>query len=161
MALDHSEGLENPAAKWTVVVTMIALVVLIAVSIWAAFSIRLDTFARIDAGTDRIHIRGTETKFVGHATGNYAGREVLIEGLPTIEQLEELPIAWRALCVVRDDPRTDWSQADPMMKVHLHSEEMKVACRPFEGLEVEGQVVPEAPAKPSLLSGSRKSPGGL
>ena len=161
MALDHSEGLDNPAAKWTVVVTMVALVVLIGVSIWAAFSIRLDTFARIDEGTDRIHIRGTETKFVGYATGTYAGREVLIEGLPTIEQLEELPIAWRALCVVRDDPRTDWSKSDPMMKVHLHSEEMKVACRPFEGLEVEGQVVPEAAPQPSLLNRPEKSPGDL
>jgi hypothetical protein len=96
--IDHPEGLENPVAKWTVVATMVALVLLIGISIWAAFSIRLDTFARIDEGTDRIHIRGTETKFVGYATARYAGRDVLIEGLPTIEQLQELPLAWRALC---------------------------------------------------------------
>ena len=81
MSLDHSEGLDNPAAKWTVVVTMVALVLLIGISIWAAFSIRLDTFARIDEGSERIHIRGTETKFIGHATGSYSGHEVLIEGL--------------------------------------------------------------------------------
>ena len=62
MPIDHPEGLENPVAKWTVVATMVALVLLIGISIWAAFSIRLDTFARIDEGTDRIHIRGTETK---------------------------------------------------------------------------------------------------
>lgn len=162
MPLDHSEGLENPAAKWTVVATMVALVLLIGLSIWAAFSIRLDTFARIDAGTDRIHIRGTETKFVGFAKGRYAGREVLVEGLPTIEQLEELPIAWRALCVVRDDPRTDWSKADPMMKVHLHSDKMKEACRPFEGLEVEGQIVPkEAPPQTSMLPAVEDLPGDL
>lgn len=161
MSLDHSEGLDNPVAKWTVVVTMVALVLLIAISIWAAFSIRLDTFARIDEGTDRIHIRGTETKFVGYATGTYSGREVLIEGLPTIDQLQELPIAWRALCVVRDDPRTDWSEADPMMKVHLHSEEMKEACRPFEGLEVDGQVVPEEAPQPSLLPEVENMPGDL
>lgn len=161
MPLDHSEGLDNPVAKWTVVATMVALVVLIGLSIWAAVSIRLDAFARIDEGTDRIHIRGTETKFVGHAMGIYAGREVLIEGLPMINKLEELPIAWRALCVVRDDPRTDWSKADPMMKVHLHSEEMNEACRPFEGLEVEGQVVPEKAPEPSLLPEVEKMPGDL
>ncbi len=161
MSLDHSEGLDNPAAKWTVVVTMVALVLLIGISIWAAFSIRLDTFARIEEGSERIHIRGTETKFIGHATGSYSGHEVLIEGLPTIEQLQELPIAWRALCVVRDDPHTDWSTADPMMKVHLHSDEMNEACRPFEGLEVDGQLVPEKAPEPSLLPGATGLPGSL
>ena len=29
-------------------------------------------------------------KFIGHATGSYSGHEVLIEGLPTIEQLQEV-----------------------------------------------------------------------
>lgn len=161
MPLDHSEGLENPVAQWTVVATMIALVLLIGISIWAAFSIRLDAFARIDAGTGRIHIRGSETKFVGYATGTYAGRDVLIEGLPTIDQLQELPIAWRALCIVRDDPRTDWSKADPMMKVHLHSEEMKETCRPFEGLEVDGQVVPKEAPETSLRQVVEELPGDL
>lgn len=161
MPIDHPEGLENPVAKWTVVATMVALVLLIGISIWAAFSIRLDTFARIDEGTDRIHIRGTETKFVGYATARYAGRDVLIEGLPTIEQLQELPLAWRALCVVRDYPRTDWTKADPMLKVHLHSDEMNEACRPFEGLEVDGQLVPEETPTPSLLPAVEDLPGGL
>ena len=151
MPIDHPEGLENPVAKWTVVATMVALVLLIGISIWAAFSIRLDTFARIDEGTE----------FVGYATARYAGRDVLIEGLPTIEQLQELPLAWRALCVVRDDPRTDWTKADPMLKVHLHSDEMNEACRPFEGLEVDGQLVPEETPTPSLLPAVEDLPGGL
>ena len=152
--IEHPEGLDNPLAKRTVVATMAALVILIALSIWAAFAIRLDTFARIDQGTERIHIRGTEAKFIGHAEGHYAGHEVLIEGLPGVHQLEELPIAWRALCVVRHDPRTDWSTADPMMKAHLMSDEMNEACRPFEGLEVEGQRVPVArPVGPAAAIG--------
>ena len=133
---DESEGLDNPVAKWTVIATMAALVLTLVVSTALAFSVSLDSFTRVDPGSDRIHIRGVETKFVGFATGEYAGRPVLIEGLPGTDQLEELPIAWRALCMVRDDPATDWSNANPMMKVHLHSDEMNEACRPFEGLEV-------------------------
>ena len=78
----------------------------------------------------------------------------MIEGLPGVHQLEELPIAWRALCVVRHDPQTDWSTADPMMKAHLMSDEMNEACRPFEGLEVEGQRVPVArPVGPAAAIG--------
>lgn len=136
MSMDQSEGLDNPIARRTVIVTMIALVAILAAALWLAVSVRLDTFVRIDGENDRIHIRGTELDFVGFATGTYAGRDVLIEGLPSTVQVEEMPIAWRALCAVRDDPRTDWSEASPMLQVHLHSDEMEEACRPFEGLEV-------------------------
>ena len=141
MNLDESEGLDNPVAKWTVIATMSALVILLAVATWLALAVKLDTVTEVEGESGKIHIRGSETKFVGHATGNYSGREVLIEGLPTTEQLEELPLAWRALCVVRGDPRTDWSKANPMLKVHLHSDEMNEACRPFEGLEIDGSAI--------------------
>ena len=162
MSMDQSEGLENPVAKWTVIVTMAALVLMLVVATWLALSVRLDSYTRIDEDSGRIHIRGSETDFVGYATARYGGREVLIEGLPSTEQLKELPIAWRALCVVRDDPATDWSKANPMLEVHLHSEEMTEACRPFEGLEVEGKVVPENAPEPGLLSGAEEEmPGGL
>ena len=136
MTSDEAEGLDNPIAKWTVIATMAALVLVLAVSTWLAFSVSLDSYTRIDKDGERIHIRGVETEFVGYATGKYAGHPVLIEGLPGTDQLKELPIAWRALCMVRDDPRTDWSHANPMLKVHLHSNEMGAACRPFEGLEI-------------------------
>ena len=63
--------------------------------------------------------------------------------------------------VLRDDPRTDWSKADPMLKVHLHSDDMNEACRPFEGLEVDGQLVPEETPTPSLLPAVEDLPGGL
>ena len=161
MSMDQSEGLDNPVAKWTVIVTMAGLVAMLVIAVWLAISVRLDTYARVDEGSDRIHIRGTETEFVGYATGTYAGRDVLIEGLPSTAQLKELPIAWRAVCVIRDDPRTDWSEADPMMKVHLHSDEMTEACRPFEGLEVEGKVVPETEPEPTLLETAEGVPGDL
>ena len=158
MRIDESGGLDNPVAKWTIIATMAALVLTLAVSAWLAFSISLDTFTRVEKNSGQIHIRGSEMKFVGHATGTYAGHDVLIEGLPSAEQLKDLPIAWRALCIVRDDPATDWSKAEPMLRVHLHSTEMDEACRPFEGLEVEGSpVVPVSPATPfgeGLGSGS-------
>ena len=151
MSLDQSEGLDNPVAKWTVIVTMTALVVLLAVATWLAFAVKLDTVTEVEGKSGRIHIRGSETKFVGYAKGVYSDREVLIEGLPSTEQLTELPLAWRALCVVRDDPRTDWSKANPMLKVHLHSNEMNEACRPFEGLEIEGSpVVPDTGPSPGI-----------
>lgn len=150
MSLDESEGLDNPVAKWTVIATMAALVIMLAVSSWLAFSVSLDTVTKVEKN-GQIHIRGSETKFVGYAKGVYSGHEVLIEGLPGTEQLQELPLAWRALCVVRDDPRTDWSKANPMLKVHLHSDEMNEACRPFEGLEIDGSPpVPETGPSPSL-----------
>ncbi|QZD90239.1 hypothetical protein K3148_02200 [Qipengyuania aurantiaca] len=137
MSIDDSEGLDNPVAKWTVIATMTALVLVLAISAWLAFSVSLDMFARVE-DDGQIHIRGSETQFVGFAKGTYSGHEVLIEGLPGTEQIQEFPLVWRALCVVRDDPRTDWSEANPMLKVHLHSEEMDETCRPFEGLEIEG-----------------------
>ena len=145
MSLDESEGLDNPIAKWTVIATMTALVIMLGVASWLAFAVKLETVTEVEEGSRQIHIRGSEMKFVGFAKGTYSGHDVLIEGLPSTEQLEELPLAWRALCVVRDDPRTDWSNANPMLKVHLHSDEMNAACRPFEGLEIEGSPpVPEA-----------------
>lgn len=151
MSMDESEGLDNPVAKWTVIATMAALVIMLAAATWLAFSVSLETVTKVDEETGRIHIRGSEAKFVGFAKGTYSDHEVLIEGLPSTEQLKELPLAWRALCVVRDDPRTDWSKANPMLKVHLHSEEMTEACRPFEGLEIEGSPpVPETAPTPSL-----------
>ena len=162
MSLDESEGLDNPVAKWTVIATMTALVVLLAVATWLAFAVKLDTVTEVEDKSGQIHIRGSETKFVGYAKGVYSDREVLIEGLPSTEQLTELPLAWRALCVVRDDPRTDWSKANPMLKVHLHSSEMNEACRPFEGLEIEGSpVVPDTGPSPgieSVVSGAEVQP---
>ena len=151
MSMDESEGLDNPVAKWTVIATMAALVIMLAVATWLAFSVSLETVTKVEDKTGQIHIRGSEAKFVGFAKGTYSGHNVLIEGLPSTEQLKELPLAWRALCVVRDDPRTDWTKANPMLKVHLHSEEMNEACRPFEGLEIEGSPpVPETGPTPSL-----------
>ena len=162
MSLDQSEGLDNPFAKWTVIATMAALVILLAVASWLAFAVKLDTVTEVEGKSGKIHIRGSETKFVGYAKGVYSDREVLIEGLPSTEQLTELPLAWRALCVVRDDPRTDWSKANPMLKVHLHSNEMNEACRPFEGLEIEGSpVVPDTGPSPgieSVVSGAGVQP---
>ena len=151
MSMDESEGLDNPVAKWTVIATMAALVIMLAVATWLAFSVSLETVTKVEDKTGQIHIRGSEAKFVGFAKGTYSGHNVLIEGLPSTEPLKELPLAWRALCVVRDDPRTDWSKANPMLKVHLHSDEMNEACRPFEGLEIDGSPpVPETGPSPSL-----------
>ncbi|MAB44224.1 MAG: hypothetical protein CMN67_02140 [Sphingomonadaceae bacterium] len=151
MSLDESEGLDNPIAKWTVIVTMTALVLMLAIASWLAFSVKLDTVTEVSEKSGQIHIRGSETKFVGYVKGIYSGHDVLIEGLPSTDQLQELPLAWRALCVVRDDPRTDWSESNPMLKVHLHSDEMNEACRPFEGLEIEGSPpVPATNPPPSL-----------
>lgn len=153
MSLDESEGLDNPVAKWTVIATMAALVIMLAIATWLAFAVKLDTVTEVEGASGNIHIRGSETKFVGFARGRYSGHDVLIEGLPSAEQLKELPLAWRALCVVRDDPQTDWSKANPMLRVHLHSDEMNEACRPFEGLEIEGvRAVPDTGPSPSLPS---------
>lgn len=134
----ENQQLDKRKVKWTVIAMLTALVLVIGLSTWLAFSVSLDSYTRLDPGTDRIHIRGPEAKFVGYATGSYAGREVLIEGLPSVDQLQELPVAWQALCLVRDDPKTDWSTANPMLKVHLHSAEMDEVCRPFEGMEPAG-----------------------
>lgn len=160
MSMDESEGLDNPVAKWTVIATMAALVIMLAVATWLAVSVSLETVTRVNENTGEIHIRGSEAKFVGYAKGVYSDHQVRIEGLPSTEQLTELPLAWRALCVVRDDPRTDWSNANPMLEVHLHSDEMNEACRPFEGLEIEGSPpVPETAPKPSLPAAIGKELG--
>lgn len=158
MSLDESEGLDNPVAKWTVIATMAALVIMLAIATWLAFAVKLDTVTEVEGASGNIHIRGSETKFVGFARGRYSGHDVLIEGLPSAEQLKELPLAWRALCVVRDDPQTDWSKANPMLRVHLHSDEMNEACRPFEGLEIEGvRAVPDTGPSPSLPSAIQRA----
>ena len=118
-------------AKWSILLAVGLFAVMLVVAIWLAVSVSVDTVVEVDEATGAIHIRGTEVDFVGEVRGTYLDRDVLIEGLPVADELREMPLAWRAVCAVRDDPATDWSAARPIVRVHLQSEQMAELCRPF------------------------------
>ena len=118
-------------AKWVILLAVGLFAIMLVVAIWLAVSVSVDTVVEVDEATGAIHIKGTEVDFVGEVRGTYLDRDVLIEGLPVADELQSEPLAWRAVCAVRDDPQTDWSAAKPIVRVHLHSEQMTQLCRPF------------------------------
>lgn len=111
---------------------MAALAVVILVSIWLAFAVLIDTGVEIDEDSGTIRIRGVESKFIGYATGSFNGMTIIIEGYPDAADVKKFPRAWRALCAVRDDPETDWTNTDDRLRADLHSERINDLCRPFE-----------------------------
>ncbi|MCP9222434.1 hypothetical protein MKP08_06715 [Erythrobacter sp. LQ02-29] len=125
------ESLSDRRAKWAVLGSTVALAATVAIAIWLAVAVSVDTEVSIDPGSGTIHLQGTEGNFVGRVRGTYEGRPVLIEGLPVASEIKEQPIAWRAICMVRDDPATDWSEARPMLRSHLFSDRMDELCKPF------------------------------
>ena len=114
-----------------VVFAVVLLVATFVAAIWLAVSVSVDTAIEIDEDTGLVHVTGTEAKFVGSVAGTYMGRPVLIDGLVVAGDLTENPLAWRAVCAVRNDEGTDWSRASENLRANLHSPQIEEQCRPF------------------------------
>ena len=126
-----AEGRAQRRVKWSILLSIGLLVATLAVGIWLAFSIKAPTEVTINQTTGAISVTGPESEFVGSASGRFRGKMVSISGLPAYEQIRKDRTAWRALCAIRNDPRTDWSQASEMLHSHLTSGAMNELCSPF------------------------------
>lgn len=118
--------------RFIAVIAFLGLATL-AVSVWLAFNIKVETSIEIDE-VGLITVEGPEEDFVGDLRAESANWKLELRGLPDPDAVAENPRARYAICAARDDPDAVWGEPSATLRVHLHSERFNRLCSVYPAL---------------------------